>query len=138
MDIDTPIYDDRYPLSMTIDHTNKETNKVTKKDSYNQSKNSGFVDFINKFNEATGRSFKGDSKSRRQFNARLKEGYSTEQLIEATKIAYRDEYHKETKFKYLTPEFMTRPDKLERFINTKTTKSKSEDLQDLLNQLREK
>jgi hypothetical protein len=78
---------------------------------------SSLVDFINFFNETGKRNFKLNDKLKSSLKARLKD-YSIDKIYEAVKNAHQDNYHKETNFKYLTPEFILRVDKLERFLNT--------------------
>lgn len=83
-----------------------------------ESKGNIYISFLQKFNEVTKRNFKViDDKTKRQIKAREKEGFTIDDIIRATKNAYKDEYHKENNFKYLTPEFITRSDKLQRFLN---------------------
>jgi hypothetical protein len=57
---------------------------------------------------------------RKKYRARLKEGYSKQDIILAMRNAKKDEYHKSTDYKYCTLEFFSRPDKLDRFINMNT------------------
>ena len=77
--------------------------------------------FINKFNEITKRKFTSkDQKARRQFEARLKEGYTIENLENAIKGCLADDFHRENNYKYLTPEFITRSDKLEKYMSAFT------------------
>ena len=54
---------------------------------------------------------------KKKYRARLKEGYTKVDIVNAMKNAKRDQYHKETGYKYCTLEFFSRPDKLDRFIN---------------------
>jgi hypothetical protein len=56
---------------------------------------------------------------RKKYKARLKEGYTKQDIIAAMKNAKKDEFHKTTNppFKHLTLEFFSRPDKLDRFTN---------------------
>lgn len=75
-----------------------------------------YRDFIDFFNELTGRKFRySDKKAERQLKARLKDGYTREDFEVAIKAMLQDPYHKETTFRYMTPEFITRSDKLERY-----------------------
>jgi uncharacterized phage protein (TIGR02220 family) len=68
------------------------------------------------FNELTKRTFKIiPEKAKRQILARLKEGYTKSDLWNAIENCYNDEYHKETNHKYLTLEFISRPDKMEKY-----------------------
>jgi len=56
-------------------------------------------------------------KASRQLKALITAGYKVSEIIEAYRNALTDEYHKSTNFRYLTPEFMTRIDKFNKFIN---------------------
>ena len=81
------------------------------------------------FNEISGRGFRySDSKAERQFKARLKDGYTREDFANAIENLYKDQFHKDSGFKNATPEFITRPDKLEKFLlaGTKPSKSKKD------------
>ena len=52
---------------------------------------------------------------RNKYKARLKEGYTKHDIVNAMKEAKKDEYHKSCDYKYCTLEFFSRPDKLDRF-----------------------
>ena len=56
-------------------------------------------------------------KAQKQIKARLKEGYTKEDIVKALKNASKDQHHIDNNYKYLTLEFITRSDKLERFVN---------------------
>jgi hypothetical protein len=84
----------------------------------NEYKSGGLQDYINTFNTIRSTKFKAIEKVRKQYNARLKEGFTPAQMIESLKNAMKDEYHIETGYKYLTPEFFTRSDKIDKFLNT--------------------
>jgi len=79
-------------------------------------------DFLMRFNQTSKRNFIGSNKIRRQLNARLREGRTVDQIIEALKTARRDDFHKGNNFQYLTPEFILRSDKLDMFLNSKQPK----------------
>jgi len=59
-----------------------------------------------------------DAKSIRQLDELLKKGITVQEVVDALKNAMAEEYHTKTGFKYLTPEFITRPDKFNRFSGT--------------------
>lgn len=59
---------------------------------------------------------KVNDKAKRHIRARLKEGYTIEDFELAIKNCYEDDYHKENNHKYLTLEFISRPDKFERYV----------------------
>lgn len=74
-----------------------------------------FIEIGNKYNRNL--KLRGDSKSKRQFTARIREGYSLDDFKKAIIAAHEDDFHKETGYKYITPEFITRADKLAKFMN---------------------
>lgn len=73
-----------------------------------------YVMFINK---TLGKNFRGNKKIKASFDARIKEGYRTEDFKKAIIAGRDDSFHKENQYKYLTPEFFTRADKLDMFSN---------------------
>jgi uncharacterized phage protein (TIGR02220 family) len=75
-----------------------------------------FISLINKY---TNRSFVGDGKSKRQFSARIKEGRKIEDFELAIQNFVADPYHIGEKLRFITPEFVTRSDKLDKGINLK-------------------
>lgn len=74
--------------------------------------------FIEVFNEVGDRQFRGDDKSRRQFEARLKK-YTGNEMRLAVQNLYKDPVHRDKGFKYATPEFITRPEIMERYVTQK-------------------
>jgi uncharacterized phage protein (TIGR02220 family) len=82
------------------------------------SQKSLFRNYIEKFNAV--RKSKYTTRVKRvetQFYARIKQGFTVENMIDALEAAMQDKYHIDTAFKYLTPEFFTRSDKIERYLN---------------------
>jgi hypothetical protein len=77
-------------------------------------------EFVDLVNFLTGKKFKATDKVRIQWNARLKDGYTLSDAQVAIENAKIDSFHIENKYKYLTAEFFTRTDKLERWINAKS------------------
>ena len=53
-----------------------------------------------------------------KYNARIKEGFTKEQISSAMKNAAKDQYHIETNFKHCTLEFFSRADKIDKFSST--------------------
>jgi len=79
------------------------------------------------FNKTTGKNLRLiNPKTKAQFNARLKEGYTKEDIFKAIINCSRDPYHIENP-KYLTPEFISRADKIEKYANATTRQSKLPD-----------
>ena len=78
------------------------------------------VDFIN---EKTGRSFKVvPDKVKRSYKILLVQGYTKDDILAAIKNAVSDDYHKETNFKYLTPEYFSRPKTIDQHSDVRGTK----------------
>jgi uncharacterized phage protein (TIGR02220 family) len=83
---------------------------------------SSLLSFINK---TTGRSFKNINDSvKKKFNARLKDGYSKSDILSAIKNAVNNDYHKGNNFQYLTPEFFSRADTLDKYSEVTAESSK--------------
>lgn len=79
------------------------------------------------FNNLTGKKTKVVSKKAKgQINARLKEGYSKQDLWNAIVNCFNDPYHKENP-KYLTLEFISRSDKMEKYCENLKPKKPKED-----------
>jgi len=85
--------------------------------------NTSLVDWeklVIKFNEITGKKTRiVNDKTRKQILARLKEGYSKLDLQEAIENCFKDKYHIETNHDYLTLEFISRSDKMEKYSSIK-------------------
>lgn len=90
---------------------------LKRNESETETKENDFLVFVSFLNEKVGKKYKGDTKSEKQFGARLKDGYTLENFQLAIENAVNDPFHKETGFKHLTAEFFTRQDKLEKFLN---------------------
>ena len=83
-----------------------------------------FNNLLNLINRLTGRSFQVINKTTRaKYLARLKDGYTKADIQRAIQNAVDTDYHKENNFKYLTPEFFSRADKLDLHSQTKPTKA---------------
>ena len=73
-------------------------------------------DFIN---QKTGRGFKVINKTvKGKYLARLKDGYSKQDILDAVSNSIKSDYHKGENFKYLTPEFFSRSETLDKYSNT--------------------
>ncbi len=78
-----------------------------------------YSEFIIFFNSEFNREFRGDKKSNRQFNARIKEGYTWDDWKKAIVNLKDSDFHKNNGYTYITPEFLTRATKLEQWLNAK-------------------
>lgn len=78
-------------------------------------------EFLDLFNEITKRNFRILSNTvKGHLNARLKEGFTMNDFEMAITNCMRDEFHQNNP-QHLTPEFITRADKLQKYLNIKTT-----------------
>lgn len=78
---------------------------------------------LEQFNKITGRRcIVVDEKTKRQVRARLKEGYSKQLIVNAIENCFNDPYHKENPH-FLTLEFITRPDKMQKYATKPAAKS---------------
>lgn len=111
--------------SIIIQSTNTPINQETKYS--NLSVN--WDGLKNQFNEITGKKCNVVSdKVKRSIIARLKEGYTKDDIANAIYNCFHDPYHKETGHKYLTLEFISRGDKLEKYSTiSKLSKPKKEE-----------
>jgi hypothetical protein len=98
------------------DKTNKEN--IINTSLFNNKEDDLFSEFIKEFNVIRKSGFHPIQKVKVAFKSRLKT-HTKEQIIQALKNAMRDNYHIENQFNHLTPEFITRPDKLEMYLNYK-------------------
>jgi uncharacterized phage protein (TIGR02220 family) len=84
----------------------------------NVNNNIDWSKLLSKFNSITGKKSKVvPDKARKQILARIKEGYTKADILKGIENCYKDSHHQETNHKYLTLEFISRPDKLEKFVN---------------------
>ena len=67
-----------------------------------------------------------NTKTKNQIKDRLKEGYTKEDIVNAIRNASKDPHHIDSNYKYLTLEFLTKPDKLDRFVNMGDFKIKTQ------------
>jgi hypothetical protein len=80
------------------------------------------------FNSITGKKMRVVcDKSKRQINARLKEGYSKLDIVNAITNCFNDDFHKDNPH-FLTLEFISRPDKMQKYAQEiKKAKPKQQD-----------
>jgi len=79
-----------------------------------------YTSFIKQFNSIVGTSYRGDSRSKKSFSARIKD-YSIEEIMKAVTNASKDKYlmgDNPNGKKYLTPEYILRENKLEEWLNS--------------------
>lgn len=75
-------------------------------------------DFIERFNSVTGKKIRVLSdKARGNINARIKEGFAIDEILSATEACSKNEFHVENELRFLTPDFITRQDKLQMYLD---------------------
>jgi len=77
--------------------------------------NTKYNKYITLLNLRTGKNYKGGKKDLASFGARILEGYTIEDFERSVENATKDKFHISENFKHLTPEFLTRQDKLDKF-----------------------
>lgn len=76
--------------------------------------------FLQRFNTILSTRYRGSDKVKRQFNARLREGYTLDEILKAVENASKDEFlmgKNENHKKYLTPEYILRANILDKWLN---------------------
>lgn len=100
-------------------HTNNSNTDIIKKDNNTINNNNiNFDKLLSFLNSKTDRNFKLVNKEvQGKYLARLKEGYSKQDILDAISNAVKSDYHKGENFKYLTPEFFSRSETLDKYSN---------------------
>jgi len=135
--LDTPVQDflidnnTRYNNTSNLCGSNSELPlNIPKEKEEKPTKEESRVDWvllIEHFNRVTGKKTKVISdKAKKQVLALLKSGYTKEDLAAAIKNCYEDPFHKENNHKHLTLEFISRPDKMEKYHYVKPTSQNRE------------
>lgn len=109
---------EKYERNTDVKGTKNDSNtsKVKKSKVKENKENNIYIDFIKSFNSITGKKIRvPDKKFKGQLNARLSEGFTIDEILKAVENCKNDKYHMENP-KYLTPEFITRADKLQKFL----------------------
>jgi len=68
-----------------------------------------------------------NDKTKRAYKARLKEGYTKEQIIDAITNAAASKYHKDNNYQYCTPEFFSRAETIDKYSGL-TIKTESDSI----------
>lgn len=117
-----PISDNRALISTDIQVSTDNTNNIYmlgNKETYNN--------FIMRFNKLLSTHYKGNDKTRHQLNARVADGYTVDDILKATKNASLNKFlmgDNQNSKRYLTPEYITRADKLDDWFNCTVEESK--------------
>lgn len=115
----------KHKLNTPIEDKLKDNNNITINSNIDDI---DFQSLLLVFNKITGKKMKVmNDKAKKQFRARLRDGYSKQDIMKAIKNCFDDDFHKANP-KYLTPEFISRPDKFEKYVNVDGTDGTPEDL----------
>lgn len=75
-----------------------------------------FKAWLSELNKIWDRKFKPVEKYKLKYLAAINNEYTDEEILTAAGAAILDKYHVETNYKWLTPEFICRPDKIDIFL----------------------
>ena len=115
---------DRIPEMPTLTK-NADSDSVSVKDINNNIDYLALLGFVNK---TFGRRFEViNDKTKRAYKARLKEGYTKEQIIDAITNAATSKYHKDNNYQYCTPEFFSRAETIDKYSGL-TIKTESDSI----------
>ena len=85
-----------------------------------------FSDYVIALNKSLGKKYRQGEQIKKLFTARIRDGYTCKDLLTALENAKKDQHHIDSNFNYLTPEFFTRTEKLEKYLNYQPKKVKQE------------
>lgn len=78
-----------------------------------------YIEFVDNFNEKMNSKYRyADSKAKSKLNIIRKEGFTIDDDNKVLKAIQEDNYHNETDFKFVTPEYVTRMHIYEKFLNS--------------------
>lgn len=83
----------------------------------------GLLVYINKKLNRQFRTINKELKSK--YKARLRDGYTKEDIIQAINNASKDDFHKQKNYQYLTPEFFSRATTLDKFSTVTEVKEEN-------------
>lgn len=105
--------------------TDNDNDNVTVNDNVINNNTINFDKLLLFLNSLTKRNFKLiNEATKKKYIARLKEGYTNNDIANAMKNAVNSDYHKENNFTYLTPEFFSRAVTLDKYSNTNNKQKK--------------
>lgn len=104
----------------------KETKtKANYNDNVNDNVNINFEKLVDFVNQTFGRQFRFiNAQTKQKFRARLKEGYTPDDIFNAIINAKKNKYHIDTNFQYCTPEFFSRASTLDKYSQIKRQSKK--------------
>lgn len=103
---------------MTNERPTSDQRATTNKNVKNikNEKNIDYLALLGYINLSFGRRFELiNDKTKRSYEARLKEGYTKERITDAITNAAASKYHKENNYQYCTPEFFSRAETIDKY-----------------------
>lgn len=98
----------------------QSTGRINKPINTNNQETESYHELLSYLNKATGKNHRTISgKVMKAIRARMKEGATCDELKQAISNAAADDFHKGNGYKYLTLEYITRPDQFEKWLNAK-------------------
>ena len=99
-------------------HKEEQEQEKEKEKEKEEINNINFDKLLSFLNSKTDRNFKIINEAiRKKYYARLKEGYTKQDILDAISNSIKSDYHKGENFKYLTPEFFSRSETLDKYSN---------------------
>lgn len=103
-------------IQLTTTKEYKNIKNINTMNSYSSKLN--FERLVDYFNLCTGKKTRiVNDKAKRQLKARLKDGYKKEDIAKAILNASKSKHHKESNYKHLTLELISRPEKFDMFLH---------------------
>ncbi|MBD3328461.1 hypothetical protein GF340_04110 [Candidatus Peregrinibacteria bacterium] len=105
-------------------NNNEENEKYEKNEEKKEALTGVFLDFLKLYNDCLKRNRRVLSeRAKKQLKARLKDGYELYDFEKALRNVVKDEFHAKNNFNHITPEFITRQDKIEKFLDFQDKKN---------------
>ena len=103
-------------LNTPIEEKLKDNNTINNNTINNNTIN--FDKLLSFLNSKTKRNFKIiNEATKKKYRARIKDGYNSKDIANAIENAVNSDYHKDNNFTYLTPEFFSRSETLDKYSN---------------------
>jgi len=116
----------------SVTHNIKEEKKKENKPLTPKGESIDFKSILNDYNQMFSKNFRVvPTKAQRQIKARLKEGFTITEIFEALGNAKRNDFHIQCNFQYLTLEYITRSEQLDKWLNIGTQGTKVEQKVDI-------
>lgn len=106
-----------------MDYPGMENPTILTTDSTKTNNTNMYISFIREFNNLVGTNHRPTNKVKGQFNSRIKDGYTLEDILKAVKNAVKDNFlmgDNKNGRRYLTPSYILRGDKLDEWSVVKS------------------